>query len=361
MNKWSKQWLVSFSAPKTKSLIVSNKKDYNLNPTVSLGNQPIEEVTSFKYLGLSFTSNLRWNVHIDNIVKTALRRLDMMSPLKWRLDRKSLETMYFSFVLSAMEYANVVWSGTYDSDIVKLENVHVKGMRLITGATARSNISNLHKETGFPNLKSRFENNSVITLYKIKNCNMPEYLKVLHPQENKDIIQYNLRNREDIRVPTARLKTFKRSFFWNAIALWNILPNFMRNSLTLADFKDNIKKRNGNEPNVLYYYGKRWPAVHHSRLRLGCSKLNFDLCNNLHVTNSQSCRCGATVEHAEHFFMLCPLYDNLHVPLRETFHFQGALFTVETLLYGSSTLDYECNTTIFDAVHKYMIDSNRFL
>ena len=128
---------------------------------------------------------------------------------------------------------------------------------------------------------------------------MPEYLKVLLPQENKDIIQYNLRNREDIRVPTARLETFKRSFFWNAIALWNILPNFMRNSLTLADFKDNIKKRNGNEPNVLYYYGKRWPAVHHSRLRLGCSKLNFDLCNNLHVTNSQSCRCGATAEHAE--------------------------------------------------------------
>jgi len=209
MNKWSKQWLVSFSAPKTKSLIVSNKKDYNLNPTVSLGNQPIEEVTSFKYLGLSFTSNLRWNVHIDNIVKTALRRLDMMSPLKWRLDRKSLETMYFSFVLSAMEYANVVWSGTYDSDIVKLENVHVKGMRLITGATARSNISNLHKETGFLNFKSRFENNSVITLYKIKNCNMPEYLKVLLPQENKYIIQYNLRNREDIRVPTARLETFK--------------------------------------------------------------------------------------------------------------------------------------------------------
>ena len=32
---------------------------------------------------------------------------------------------------------------------------------------------------------------------------MPEYLKVLLPQENKDIIQYNLRNREDIRVPTA--------------------------------------------------------------------------------------------------------------------------------------------------------------
>ena len=45
---------------------------------------------------------------------------------------------------------------------------------------------------------------------------------------------------EDIRVPTARLETFKRSFFWNAIALWNILPNFMRNSLTLANLHGNL-------------------------------------------------------------------------------------------------------------------------
>jgi len=48
-----------------------------------------------------------------------------------------------------MEYANIVWGGTFDSDLVKVEKIHVEGMRLITGATIRSNIANLHNETGF--------------------------------------------------------------------------------------------------------------------------------------------------------------------------------------------------------------------
>ncbi len=45
-----------------------------------------------------------------------------------------------------MEYANVVWGGTYESDMLKLERIHIDGMRLVTGATARSNIANLYND-----------------------------------------------------------------------------------------------------------------------------------------------------------------------------------------------------------------------
>ncbi len=49
-----------------------------------------------------------------------------MVPLKFKLDRKSLEIMYNSFVLPTMEYANVVfWGGTYESDLSKLEKIHI--------------------------------------------------------------------------------------------------------------------------------------------------------------------------------------------------------------------------------------------
>ena len=64
-----------------------------------------------------------------------------MTPLKFNIDRKSLETMCLSFVLPVMEYANAVWGGTYDSDMAKLECIDA--MHLVTGATARSNIPNL--------------------------------------------------------------------------------------------------------------------------------------------------------------------------------------------------------------------------
>ena len=48
-------------------------------------------------------------MHLDKITQKAHSKLNMMQPLKFRLDQKSLETMYFSFVLPAIEYGNVVW------------------------------------------------------------------------------------------------------------------------------------------------------------------------------------------------------------------------------------------------------------
>ena len=87
--------------------------------------------------------------HINTVYVKAKMRLNLLSPLKFKLDCHSLETMYKSFIIPAMEYAIQVWGDTYESDINKLEQIHVDGMQLVTGATARSNIANLYKETAW--------------------------------------------------------------------------------------------------------------------------------------------------------------------------------------------------------------------
>ena len=84
-----------------------------------MNNIPIEEVLHFTYLGLTFTKNLRWNNHIDKISVKARKRLCAMMPLKFKLNRRSLEIMYKSFVMPILEYGLIVWGGAYDSDIVK--------------------------------------------------------------------------------------------------------------------------------------------------------------------------------------------------------------------------------------------------
>ena len=61
------------------------------------------------YLGLTFAYNLKWSHHIDDLSIKARQKFNMMIPLKFKLDRKSIETMYNSFIRSAMEYGNVVW------------------------------------------------------------------------------------------------------------------------------------------------------------------------------------------------------------------------------------------------------------
>ena len=77
----------------------------------------------------------------------AHKKLNMLLPFKFKLDRKALEVMFASFVSSTMIYEVEVWGGSFDSHLLKLEQKIVDGMRLVTGATARSNYANLYKET----------------------------------------------------------------------------------------------------------------------------------------------------------------------------------------------------------------------
>ena len=132
---------------KTKSLIISNKRDSNFNPPVYFQNVPIEVVSSHTYLGVTFMNNLKWHEHIEKITVKAEQRLNRLLPLKFKIDRRSLEIMYKSYILPVLEYSNVVWGDVTDYDKEKVEKIQIKALRLITGACARSNRQNLYQES----------------------------------------------------------------------------------------------------------------------------------------------------------------------------------------------------------------------
>ena len=354
---WSNQWLVNFSPTKTKSLIISNKADAHLNPPVFLFNQAIEEVQSHMYLGLRFANNLRWKHHVNDIAQSARKKLNSMVPLKYKLDKKSLEIMYTSFVLPTMEYANIVWGGTYDCDVVKLENIQIDAIRLITGATARSNIVKLYEEVSFQSIQTRIDNASLSMMYKIVNGSAPIYLSNLVINEDVNR-RYNLRQTKVLKEIQCRLETYSRSFFPRIIKLWNNLPTEVQSINSLHEFKHKFKPVI-SDLILLYYYGSRWPSVHHARMRIGCSNLKNDLCNNLHVIDSMQCDCGAPVENAHHYFLECPLFNDNRNSLINKIGYL-TLINTNILLYGNAELTLEDNKRVFDAVHEFITKTKRF-
>ena len=283
----------------------------------------------------------------------------MMLPLKFKLDRKALETMFNSFVISSVYYGIEVWGGSHNTHLTKLEQIINDGMRLITGATARCNNAKLFLDTNLQSLVEKRDRTLLVMMFKIKNGHVPDYLSDLIPRENREIIQYKLRNARNIALPHAKKGCLTRSFVHLAITLWNKLPLKIRASKTLSAFKLALKKDHTG-PNVLYYYGERWAAVHHARLRIGCSKLNYDLCYNLKVMeNNIPCQCGHEFETAYHFFMECVNYTDIRTTLQRKVEVATA-FSLKTLLYGASHLSLEENCAIFAAVHEYIRDSTRF-
>ena len=114
------------------------------------------------------------------------------------------------------------------------------------------------------------------------------------------------------------------------------------------------------DQNKLYCYGERWPSVHHARIRMGCSKLNGDLCRNLHVIPEPTCRCGYHIEDAEHFLLYCPLYNTDRADMVSSI-INVTDITIENLLYGHGALTPEDNEEVFRAVHAFSSASKRFI
>jgi hypothetical protein len=186
INTWANDWLVTFSSHKTKSLTISKKIISNSPDNIMLRGSKITEVDSHKHLGVTLSKDLRWSKHIHDIETNANKRLNLMKHFKFKLDRRSLEVIYTSYIRPTLEYADCVWYGAYAIDLDLLDNVQVNAMRIMTGATARSNINKLYEETGWPTLESRRSAHMLAMFYKIVTGTAPSYLVDLLPQTVND-------------------------------------------------------------------------------------------------------------------------------------------------------------------------------
>ena len=180
----------------------------------------------------------------------------------------------------------------------------------------------------------------------------PEYLSRLIPNPPQNA--YSLRNSDSIPTIHCRTQLYKSSFLPSTINDWNALPSNVKNKPTLESFKYSLNK-NIRKASPLLNIGSRVGQILHSRLRLGCSSLNFDL-NRRSLIDSPLCTCGAT-ETANHFFFHCPNYSLLRQDLLSTLPCPPIL---NNLLYGDEKLSPEQNKIIFTLVQRFITATKRF-
>ena len=89
-------------------------------------NQEINEVDKHKHLGIVLSGDCSWHYHINYIKETAWARINIMRKLKFLLDRKSLETIYISFIRPVIEYADTIWDNCTQNDKQELEKYNLR-------------------------------------------------------------------------------------------------------------------------------------------------------------------------------------------------------------------------------------------
>ena len=98
----------------------------------------------------------------------------------------------------------------------------------------------LYEETCWAILKTRRNVQKFIIFYKMMHGLTPAYLSHLIPSLVHQSSQYSLRNSDNISTVHAHSNQYYNSFLPSVIRAWNSLPAFVRNSISLADFKKNL-------------------------------------------------------------------------------------------------------------------------
>ena len=221
IQSWADQWLVKFSPSKTELMTCSFKKSNKTNANnIKFNNVTLEAINSHKHLGLVLSHNLTWTKHIETILKTVSPLVDVLKKLKYDLDRKSLETIYFSFIRPKIEYGCHIWDNCSKQDSDMLESVQLEMARIVTGACRGTSHALLYEDTKWQLLKERRHHFKFKNFLRIVNNETPVYLQSLLPI-TVGSVRPNSRNATNYSNSNARTETFKNSFIPSAIEIWN--------------------------------------------------------------------------------------------------------------------------------------------
>ena len=232
--KWSGKWEMQFNTRKCKVMhFGSTNKHFNY----TMNGVVLDKVDAEKDLGVTVSSTLKSCNHIDEVVLKANRVLGLIYRTIENKTPDIVVPLYVALVRPLLEYGIQAWRPFYSKDIVKLEGVQRRAIRMIQGLTA-SNYYGKLKELNLFSLEKRYLRGDLIETFKIiKNIDKVDrniFFELVNP--NRSTRGHSLKiqkhfSRTDIR----------KSFFSNrVVSSWNGLPNSVVECKRLDSFKHNL-------------------------------------------------------------------------------------------------------------------------
>ena len=86
-------------------------------PTLKIGNKVIEKTPSIKFLGVMLDENVSWRYDIKTVENKLSKNIGLLCRAKQFLDETSLKTIYFSYIHSFLNYANIAWASTHFTNL----------------------------------------------------------------------------------------------------------------------------------------------------------------------------------------------------------------------------------------------------
>jgi hypothetical protein len=354
-----------------------SKNTYIPSLPLNFNDTRIERVKSHCHLGLWLTENMSWEKHIGETSKKVSPSLNLFKRMSHQIDRKTKLFIYRCYIRPKLEYATCVFGcNLTKGQIDSLEDIQRQALLSAVNAYRHTSHNKLLQESGFEPLMIRRKYFGLCHLYRIIHRQTPDYLTNLLPQYVHERAQYALRNAYDFSIPRVAQNYIRLSFFWSSLHHWNALDLDIRQAPSLNNFKKRLKLLYFHQGIKLYDVLTDRNSVHHARMRMGLSGLNDHRKKYNFISLNNCPLCGKKPENTVHYFLRCPYLAvqrnvligditqllTARLPDLELYPTtsQGFNALVSIFLYGSSSLSFDENISLFKSIHTFIRNSKRF-
>ena len=102
------------------------------------------QVPTHKHLAVILDEKLSFTYHLNEISDKCMKNINILRKLRNFLPRRSLLTIYKSFIRSQLDYADVIYDQPYNTSFVnKIESIQYTSPFCIRGIIRSKNISKL--------------------------------------------------------------------------------------------------------------------------------------------------------------------------------------------------------------------------
>ena len=178
--KWSELWQLHFNTSKCGALHIGSKNSKHEYYTDENSTLKLKTVNTERDVGVTFSSDLKFDEHISNIVGKANSLTGLLKRSFAYLDKSMFNKLFKGIIRPQLEYANVIWHPNFKRQSILIEKVQRRATKIL-GEIKDESYTDRLKALNLPSLKFRRLRGDLIQSYKIiheiDNLNKDNFFK----------------------------------------------------------------------------------------------------------------------------------------------------------------------------------------
>lgn len=235
VSNWIKSNKLTLNISKTKFMVSSSLMMETPPIDIYIDNFLLQQVETYKFLGVIIDSKLKWKEHINEIIMKLSKLIGIFYKIRNIITPECLRMIYLSLAYPYFLYGSVIWGASFTTYLNNLFTTQKKMLRVMTNSPRYAHTDPLFKQFHLLKLFDIIALQTNLFVYKSLHNTQVEcdFKFTTNPHARRQIC---------LQLPLCRTSHAQRYLTYRGPKQWNQLPKNIKNSNSYNIFKNKLKQ-----------------------------------------------------------------------------------------------------------------------